>query len=466
MQDGRVAYQPRSDSMASGAWRKRLVAAATTFTLVGIGMSGCGLFPDGQREPWRLQAEQACLSSGMVRTSEAVAPSGRIDGPGACGIDTPFRVAAFSGGYVSLNTRATLGCPIIPKTDTWLNEVVQPAAELVFGVRVAELRAGSYSCRPRNNQRGAKLSEHSFGNALDVMAFKLADGRVITVAKGWKGAPEEQEFLREAFVGACRYYTTVLGPGSDMFHYDHFHLDLARHDARGTRRVCRPSIKFTSRLDRPGADAPAYKGPPPASAVPAWRGSAAEPEAAPSEDFASEIDAENDPFSVEDSNAPLVPQRRPGPTLAAPAPLQQFRPEQYRQEQYRPQPQGEPFAEDRPVAPAQQRYEPAPRYEQAAPRYEPPAPQYRQPAALPAQRPSGFAPPGLVPQAPRPPAPVARGGPAYEAAPRFEPAPRYEPAPRAPQAYSPSGKGDRLAPVGGGYTSAPMPLGGPAPGLY
>lgn len=252
MRNGRVAYQPRSGSMASDAWHKRFTAAAITLTLVGIGMSGCGLFPGGQREPWRLQAEQACLASGQVRPSEAVAPANRIDGPGACGIDTPFRVAAFSGGYVSLNTRATLGCPIIPKTDAWLEEVVQPAAELIFGMRVAELRAGSYSCRPRNNQRGAKLSEHSFGNALDVMAFKLADGRVITVAKGWKGAPEEQEFLREAFVGACRYYTTVLGPGSDMFHYDHFHLDLARHDPRWTRRVCRPRPETVQML-QPGS---------------------------------------------------------------------------------------------------------------------------------------------------------------------------------------------------------------------
>jgi Extensin-like protein C-terminus len=84
-----------------------------------------------------------------------------------------------------------------------------------------------------------------------VMAFRLADGREIAVRTGWRGAPEEQEFLREVFVGACNYFTTVLGPGADAFHYDHFHLDLARHDARGERHVCKPVLKFEPRL---GAD--------------------------------------------------------------------------------------------------------------------------------------------------------------------------------------------------------------------
>jgi hypothetical protein len=96
---------------------------------------------------------------------------------------------------------------------------------------------------------GAKVSEHAFGNALDVMAFILADGREISVEKGWRGNSAEQDFLREAFIGACRYFTTVLAPGSDVFHYNHLHIDLARHDPRGDRRICKPIIKFTPRID-------------------------------------------------------------------------------------------------------------------------------------------------------------------------------------------------------------------------
>ena len=82
------------------------------------------------------------------------------------------------------------------------------------------------------------------------MAFHLADGREVTVLKGWRGNPREQDFLREVFVGACRYFATVLGPGADMFHYDHFHIDLARHDPRGERTICKPILKFMPRLDR------------------------------------------------------------------------------------------------------------------------------------------------------------------------------------------------------------------------
>ena len=150
----------------------------------------------------------------------------------------------------------TLACPIIPRIDTWLDEVVKPAAMLYFGVPVVDIKAGSYSCRPRNNQRGAKISEHAFGNAMDVMGFVLADGREIIVVKGWRGEPAEQEFLREVFVGACRYFTTVLGPGADPFHYDHIHIDLARHDPRGERGICKPILKFAPRLDGGGRSRP------------------------------------------------------------------------------------------------------------------------------------------------------------------------------------------------------------------
>jgi hypothetical protein len=228
---------------------RRGLVAFFALSLVGLGLTGCGLFRFEQREPWRAQAEEACLSQRMVQPTAYMALSSKIDGPGACGMDYPFKVSAFTNGSVGLKSNVTLACPIIPRIDTWLDEIVKPAAMMYFGVPLADLKAGSYSCRPRNNQRGAKYSEHAFGNALDVMGFALTDGREVSVMKGWKGSPAEQEFLREVFVGACRYFTTVLGPGSDAFHYDHLHIDLARHDPRGQRRICKPILKFTPRID-------------------------------------------------------------------------------------------------------------------------------------------------------------------------------------------------------------------------
>jgi hypothetical protein len=238
-----------------------------------------------------------------------------IDGPGSCGISHPFKVAAFASGSVGLTSKVTLGCPIIPSIDGWLNEVVQPAAATYFGTSVAEVKSGSYSCRPRNNQPGAKVSEHAYGNAVDIMAFRLADGREITVVKGWKGTPEEQDFLRQVFVAACEYFTTVLGPGADMFHYDHFHLDLARHDPRGQRHYCKPVLKFTPRQDV-YSRAPAGRAPQPDT----WRSQQPLPEI--------EIDQDHDPFAVPSASrrAPLPAQpvtasRSSNPTWDLPAPV-------------------------------------------------------------------------------------------------------------------------------------------------
>lgn len=273
------------------------VVAFSVLVLIGLGVTGCGLSRHEQREPWRLQAEQACLSQKLARPTAYMAQTAEISGPGTCGMNHPFKVAAFADGTVGLTTRATLACPIIPRMDMWLNEVVQPAAATYLGSPVVEMRSGSYACRSRNNQRGAKLSEHSFGNAVDVMGFRLADGREVTVIKGWRGSPEEQDFLREAFVGACQLFNTVLGPGADAFHYDHFHLDLARHDPRGERRVCKPVIKFTPRSQ--GADA----------------GPQFQPEPSPRQGQPPvELDEEEDPFVIDAVGvSPRVAPRAPAP---------------------------------------------------------------------------------------------------------------------------------------------------------
>ncbi|TVR10139.1 MAG: extensin [Salinarimonadaceae bacterium] len=235
---------------------RRVMYAFTVLSGVGLALSGCGLFSFEEREAWRGQAEQACLAQGLVQPSAYASRMSSINGPGVCGMEQPFRVTALAGGEVELSRTATLACPIIASTEDWLRDIVQPASQLYFGARVVEIRSGDYSCRTRNNQRGARLSEHAFGNAVDVMAFRLSDGRLVTVQGGWNGEAVEREFLREVFVGACRYFTTVLGPGSDRFHYDHFHIDLARHDPAGRIRVCRPTLKFTPRIDPQAVSGP------------------------------------------------------------------------------------------------------------------------------------------------------------------------------------------------------------------
>ncbi|GGK29888.1 extensin-like domain-containing protein [Salinarimonas ramus] len=229
----------------------RRVSTCLLASSLVLALTGCGWFEIEEREEWRSQAEAACLAREDVRPTAYMSQRPRLDGPGTCGIDTPFAITALLDGQVRLKQQMTLGCPVTAMTERWLSEIVQPAAWLYLGSPVVEIESGSYACRTRNHRPGAKLSEHAFGNAVDVMSFTLADGRKVTIRGGWRGTPEEQGFLREAFVGACERFRTVLGPGSDGMHENHFHMDLAMHDSRGERHYCRPQIEFDSRLDDP-----------------------------------------------------------------------------------------------------------------------------------------------------------------------------------------------------------------------
>ena len=342
-------------------------------SIVLVSLAGCGRgFFQAEREPWRAEAEAACLKSGAVKESADIVRIDPISGPGSCGAEFPLKVAAIgeasgtygfadealrppgsignqprwpvqpqsnypqSRGYpassypqrsnypesavrqptgygtstgpmslnapgvaaqedeidlppegtdaagaarymnapsyparpapysqapaqqplprlgpaqgnpvtsvgpVAIKPTATLACPIVSELDRWLADTVQPSAMRWFGVRVAEIKQiSAYSCRGMNGNSRAHISEHAFGNALDISAFVLADGRRVTIKDGWRGMPEEQGFLRDVQAGACAHFTTVLAPGSNVFHYDHIHVDLMRRPSR--RLICQPA---------------------------------------------------------------------------------------------------------------------------------------------------------------------------------------------------------------------------------
>ena len=132
---------------------------------------------------------------------------------------------------------AKLACPLVSALDRWVTEGVQPAALHWFGQPVTGIhQIGSYSCR--HMVGGSGVSEHSYGNALDIAGFTLANGRKITVKNGWHGSPEEQGFLHDVQLYACETFTTVLAPGYNIYHYDHIHVDLMHR--RPGYRPCRP----------------------------------------------------------------------------------------------------------------------------------------------------------------------------------------------------------------------------------
>ena len=344
-------------------------------SLVLVALSGCGRgFMTAEREPWRAEAEKACLKSGEVKETAELVRADPISGPGVCGAEFPLKVAALGeggsslgfaddlrppgnigssignqprwqvgpqpaaqpqpysassyppsqsypaqgapnasappGGPMSLNApgiappddedveassdrlsspsmsrapqsrapytaqqyppnrnaqpytpprlgpsqgspvnnfgpvvmkpTATLACPIVSALDRWLTDSVQPAARRWFGTAVVEIKQiSAYSCRGMNGNSSAHISEHAFGNALDIAAFTLADGRRISVKDGWQGLPEEQGFLRDVQGAACQQFNTVLAPGSNVYHFDHIHVDLMRRSSG--RIICQPA---------------------------------------------------------------------------------------------------------------------------------------------------------------------------------------------------------------------------------
>lgn len=219
---------------------RRFTSAAVG--LAGLLLWGCSNGPTyvAQPEPWREQEERACLVSGYVREQPWLHTRSSLGGASSyCGAMQPFEMAGAADGRVQMRPAALLRCNMIPSVERWVRQVVEPEARRHYGVPLVELKvAASYACRPRNSQSGAKLSEHGHANAVDISAFTLADGRTITVKQGWSGELRDRSFLRAVHAGACREFTTVLGPLADAYHQDHFHLDLARHGRSGREVIC------------------------------------------------------------------------------------------------------------------------------------------------------------------------------------------------------------------------------------
>lgn len=133
-------------------------------------------------------------------------------------------------GVPTTNLKAT-ACPLARTFVAWVRNGVVPAGREILGSEVRRVESmGTYACRGVVGGRSTnRLSEHATGNAVDVAAFVLADGRRISIERDWRSAdPAVQEFLQTVRRSACRRFGTVLSPDYNAAHYNHLHLDLGR----------------------------------------------------------------------------------------------------------------------------------------------------------------------------------------------------------------------------------------------
>jgi hypothetical protein len=151
--------------------------------------------------------------------------------PTGCSIPYPLVLKSL-GTTIGLTPQAEMNCATAEAAARFARDVISPAAQDVFGQPLKSItHASAYVCRPRNGTR--KLSEHAFGNALDISSFTLSDGTTVAVEL----TPPEKNgiFVDKVRRAACGPFKTVLGPGAPD-HSEHLHFDLAPRRHGGT--VC------------------------------------------------------------------------------------------------------------------------------------------------------------------------------------------------------------------------------------
>ncbi len=158
-----------------------------------------------------------------IRGQKVARIRGRI---AQCGIANPVRVTEISG--VKLTQASLMNCETARALKTWIVKGAKPAVgRRGGGIKSLKILA-HYACRTRNNQPGAKISEHGKGKAIDIGAINLKNGTSISVLRGWNDR-RDGKILRRMHRAACGPFGVVLGPDANKYHKDHFHFDTAHY---------------------------------------------------------------------------------------------------------------------------------------------------------------------------------------------------------------------------------------------
>lgn len=207
------------------AGRHRLAALPSWGRILAVlglaALAGCGgKKAEPAPEPYRLSGPSCmrALAARGIAAQAWSAPRGN-----SCRVDTPVRAAA--GPAVAFAPPLETSCAMLMAWADFEAEVARAALATLGSRLVAVQHYGSFACRRMTGNAG-RLSLHARARALDISGFRLDDGRVVTVAKGWRGRREERRFLRAVAEAACRHFSVTLTPASDRFHQDHLHVDI------------------------------------------------------------------------------------------------------------------------------------------------------------------------------------------------------------------------------------------------
>jgi hypothetical protein len=206
-----------------------LTAAATGAAAHDVPLPRPAAPPTVQAEPSPCQLRLAASD----RVVFAALPP--IAGPGACGAPDVVRLEAVilpDRSRVALEPPPTLRCTFAAAIGDWVRDEIAPAAAGLGAPLRGIENYDSYDCRGMNRVSGAKLSEHGKANALDIRSLKLADGRSVRLVD----VAVARSFRERIKASACARFMTVLGPGSDGYHEEHVHVDLA--ERHGDYRLC------------------------------------------------------------------------------------------------------------------------------------------------------------------------------------------------------------------------------------
>lgn len=210
------------------------VETRSVFSMPRLAVPGFGGFSGGGTFAGMPADEVQCRAElrRMGVTFTDIAP---IRDSAVCFINHPVEVSGLARG-VALKPAAKLNCQAALALAQWLQDDAGPAARARYLTGIAEVQnMSSYSCRRINGT--ATWSEHSIGNAIDIGGFKLKNGHEIDVRKPGLFAMRERSFLKTIRASACNDFNTVLGPGYNSDHADHFHLDLRAR--KSGRTYCR-----------------------------------------------------------------------------------------------------------------------------------------------------------------------------------------------------------------------------------